>query len=786
MRNKYMISAALLLLASASVADAQQTAAAPAKAPALEQRWELGFRGTTTTGDEARYERYRDLQSGLASKIWLGKETDAVAYDFSAANVGYNDQAYAFNYNKFGKMKFTAEFTGQPLNYAYNTLTPFTYAGNNKWTLDAATRTRVQNKEAGVVGIANSAATALTGSIYRGLATNFPMSAQRDAFSAGMQYRVTEMAAVDVAFKTTKKSGNQPWGASFAFSDANEVPMALDNRTTEFTAGVEVNKPQYGMLRAEYQGSFFTNNFLSMEWDNPLRATDYTNGKPATSTRSGPWDNSGYSNANGPAFGRIAMAPSNQMNTFRVYGLYKMPGHTTLNGQVSFTKMTQDDDILPYTTNTKIANAATYAFFPGLAALPRQTAEAQVDGLNAVINFATRPTDYFAFDMKYRFDDHDNVTPTWDYTYNVRFDAVPEYTPGLASHGLDIRQNTMEAGATFTLPHRGTALKVGYIMDDVKRGGRAFSDMTDYTFRASLDAYQNQYFNLRGIVESTRRIGSGFSLEYLEEGGGQNALRFYDEADMDRLKSTLILTLTPSSKLDVNLSLNTIDDEYTGEGHEFGLLSSKNTSVNLSANFYANDKVTFGAMYGLDKYSSNQASRNASPPTTTPGAYDSWSDPNRNWYLDNDEDVKSAGVWVDLLQALPDTDIRFAFNYSDSDNGFDMFGPRINQFLAPDNVALRTTGDSRACSTGITVCYIPQPNVTNTWSQLKVSLRHMFRPTMGVGLGYQYEKLEIVDFATTDLAPGVPRMDPLGVISTGYGNRPYTGGTFIARLIYMF
>ncbi len=66
MRNKTIISAALLVLASASAAGAQQKAAAPATAPALEQTWELGFRATTTTGDEARYERFRDLQSGLA------------------------------------------------------------------------------------------------------------------------------------------------------------------------------------------------------------------------------------------------------------------------------------------------------------------------------------------------------------------------------------------------------------------------------------------------------------------------------------------------------------------------------------------------------------------------------------------------------------------------------------------------------------------------------------------------------------------------------------------------
>jgi hypothetical protein len=780
MRNSYVIPAALLVLASASAVGAQQKAAAPAK-PALEQVWELGFRATTTTGDEARYERYQDLQSGLASKIWIGKSSDAVSYDFSAANAGYNNQSYVFNYNRYGKGTFNVSFNGIPLNYAYNTLTPFRDAGNNKWTLDPALRTRVQNKEAGIVGIGNSAATNVA-SIYRSIATQFAMSQQRNTLGVGGSYRVNNYATVDLKYQMVSKSGNMPWGASFAFNDAQELPISLDNVTNEFTAGLELVKSDLGMIRAEYQGSFFKQNLPTLEWDNPLRATDYDNGKTPPA---GPWDASGYSNGNGPAFGRQAMFPSNSLNALNVTALYKMPAHTTLNGSFTIARMTQDEDIIPFTTNPKIAQAATYAFFPGLAALPRPTAEAQVDALNAVINFSTRPTDYFAFDMRYRFNDHDNNTTRWNGQYNVRFDAVPEYVPGALTTGQDIRQNTMEAGATFSLPYYGAALRVGYIMDDFKRGGRAFSDMTDYTFRASLDALRNQYVSLRGILETTSRIGSGLSLEYIEEGGGQNELRFYDEADMDRVKGSLILSLTPSSKFDLNLSYSGQTDEYTGEGHEFGLLKYDNSSVNLSGNFYVNDKVTFGASFGLDNWSSQQASRNANP-YTVGAAYQSWDDPLRNWYMDNDEKITTAGVYLDLIKALPNTDIRFAFDFSDSNLEYSMYGPRIDAFNSPDNTALRNPLDSRPCSTGITDCFIPWPNVTNTWAQAKCDLRHMFRPNLGIGIGYRYEKFEIVDFATTDVTPGEPRMDPLGAITTGYGNRPYTGSTAVVKLIYKF
>jgi len=781
MRNSFKLSTAVLLLAFSGVAGAQQKAQAPApKAPAITQYWELGFRGTSVDGDEARYERYRDLQSGLQSKIGIGKETDASAWDFSAANVGYNDQQYAVKYNKFGKLKLTADFTGTPLNYAYNTLTPYKYAGNNVWTLDAAARTSVQNKVPGVVGIGTNAATDVA-TIYRGLATTFPMSQQRDVMGLGLQYRVNDLAAVDFKFNSTKKSGNQPFGAAFAFNNAEEIPMALDNRTNDITAGLEINKPKYGMVRAEYSGSFFKNNFESLTWDNPLRATDFNNGKLP---KAGPYDPSGYSNGNGPAFGRLSLPPTNSMNTVRALGLYKMPGHTVINGQVSYTVMKQDEDLLPYTTNSVINSPVVWAAFPGLARLPRASAQAEVQGFNALVNFTTRPTDYFAFDMRYRFNDHKNQTPHYDYTYNVRFDAVPEYVPGEGTEHLNIRQNTMEAAATFTLPKTNyTALKFGYIMDDVKREGRAFSDMTDYTFRVSVDAYQNRLFNLRALFENTSRIGSGLSLETIEEGGGQEALRFYDEADMDRNKGTIILGLTPSSKFDMNFSLATGKDSYKGEGHEFGLLDNTNSSADVTLNVYPSDKVTLGGSYGREKITSLLESRNANPFSGVVGAYESWNDPNRNWSLDNDETVTNAGLWIDLIKALPNTDVRFSLNYSDSDLGYTYGGPRIQELST--NTAL-TPGDTKPCATGLTSCFIPLPNVTNTWTQAKVDVKHMFKPSMGVGLGYSYEKLDIADWATTNLADGSPRMDPLGSISTGYGNRPYKGSTVMARLIYMF
>ncbi|TAK16529.1 MAG: hypothetical protein EPO35_05105 [Acidobacteria bacterium] len=778
MRNTLMLSTAVLFLALPGVASAQQTSAASVAVPALTGTIDFGYRGSSVDGDKARWERYRDLRDGAHTRIDLSKEKDSYGLRFRASNVGYHDQQYILDYNRYGQLKFSASWNSIPLNYSYNSMTPWKDTGNNVWTLDSAARTQVQNKVVGVLGIGTTAANYNQASIYRSIATVFPMQARRDVMSANLKWRFSEFTALNLAFSSTKKTGNQPYGASFAFSNGNELPMTLDNRTNDLTAALEWSDASKGMLRVAWDASWFNNAFTSLTWDNPLRATDFSNGKTPPA---GPYDPSGYSNGNGPAYGRLALPPDNSLSTVSFLGLYKMPAHSTLNGQFALTTMKQNDTLIPWTTNANIANAAVYAFFPDLAALPRATAEAEVKGVNAMLNYATRPNKYFGFDMRYRYNDHRNVSEIFESRNNVRFDAVPEDVFTETEH-FNIRRNTFETGVTFT-GLKNTSVKAGYIFDDVKREGRAYSNMADYTYRVSVDTYGNQYVMLRGIYEHTKRIGDGLSLERIEEGGGQNALRFFDEADMDRNKGTTVLSFTPNSMMEVSVSFAGGKDIYKGEGHEFGLLDNVNTSWNGMFDFYPREGVSFGINGGYDKFSSLQRARNANPFSGVAGAYESWNDPNRNWNLDNDERVKNFGAYLDLIKAIAKTDIRFSYDYSDSDNAFVHSGPRIQALST--NTAL-TAGDSKPCATGLTSCFEALPHVTNTWQQMKVDLKHMFRPKIGVGLGYWYEKFEISDFATQNLADGTPRIDPLGAITTGYGNRPYKGQTGMVRLIVIF
>jgi hypothetical protein len=393
--------------------------------------------------------------------------------------------------------------------------------------------------------------------------------------------------------------------------------------------------------------------------------------------------------------------------------------------------------------------------------LPRATAEAKVDGLNAVLNFTTRPNRFWGITARYRYNNHDNKTPLFDGTQYVRFDAVPEATGGFTEQ-FDIVENLGDLNVHFNvLPY--TTLRVGYGFDSFDRTGRSFSNMTDHTIRTSIDTIGNQWVTIRAIYEFTDRKGSGFSEDAIEDGGSQPGLRFYDEADRSRNRGTLLFVVTPKETMDVTFSLAAGSDSYGGPGHEFGLLDNDNQAYNVGLNFYPSEVVSFGANYGRDHFVSDQKSRNANPPPDP-----QFMDPTRDWMLKNTENVNNFALYADLPKLARKTSARVTYDFSDSDNAFVHSGPRI--------LSLAAAGQ-----------FIPLPNVTNSWHRLGTDVQYFFVRgsvsawTTGTSASTSGTSTRLMSPASRVPAHRLSRRDFHRV-----RNRPYRGHTVFARLLYLF
>ena len=800
--RRIVLTAALLLIAGPAMAQVPQAPQppAPGAVSSLGGTADVGGVFTAVDGDEARYQRYRDERDGVFSNLTVNRSGSRYLFDGNASHIGYRDQKYNVNY--LGpKVTFGFQWISLPLNYSYITRTPFTTNGSTL-TLDDNIQRAVQGptnatNDGTLVGVpcapgappaacSNPTQAALakaTPSGYNAGANTFDLLHRRDTAIVGLNYAATRSVDIDAGFTTAKRNGTQPWGASFAFNDAVEVPLPIDQRTNDVKVGASWSNAK-SMFRVGWDGSWFTNAFESLVWDNPIRITDFNNG---LAPPNGPYDPSGYSNGNGPAQGRMALAPDNNMNVVSATGLYKLAGRSTLNGTLQFTSQNQDEALIPWTINSLIPGTpAVIAEFPHLAQLPRATAEAEAQGVNALLNLSARPYRRLNFTVRYRYNKRDVQTPVFDATEYVRFDAVPEEIEEGFSHQFDNSRHLFDANVSFSPTGLGT-LRVGYGHEAVERHGRGFSDVGENILRLSWDTYSSRYVTVRGAFDYGRRRGEGFveaesgndeDEPVVGAGGTQPTLRYYDEADRNRTRGSVIVTVMPRDTFDVWVQFAGAKDEYQADdsvpvsrpGELFGLLESTSTSWNVGVSVHPTDVVSLGANYGRDSYGSFQRSRNANPPPDP-----TWTDPTRDWNLDNDDKINTAGVYLDLLRAFRNTDIRFGYDFSDSDNSFVHGGPRIVSLTAANQ-------------------FIPLPNVENTWQRLSADVQYLFNTRVGVGVGYYFEKLDVVDFNTVDtngpvgFAPGTddPRLDWLGGLTLGYGNRPYTGNTVYVRALYRF
>jgi hypothetical protein len=768
MRNRVMIGAAALLLASATYAGAQETQQQETTT-ASSGSFDIGGRFTTTDGDEARYERYRDLRDGVNSNFFFKKDTSSWTFDFLAKNIGYRDGRYELNFNS-KRVKLTAMFDQIPLNYAYYTRTPFDCTAGS-CTLDAGLRQQVQDGTA--VGVPQNVGQLATGSVYDSIANPFDMQSRRDTIAAELRISATNNLDFIFGVNSYKRTGDQPLGAGFAFNNAMEMPVVIDNRETELSAAVEWASHQ-GMFHLGYEHSKFNQNIPSFLFDNPQRATDYCvygGNKPAGTC----YDPSGYVNGNGPAFGLMTQPPSNSLDTVNWMGMVKLPGRTTANASFSMGANHQDDVLIPWTTNSSINTPAVFAAFPELAALPRDTAQMRVNYATGTMNVRSRAIKDLTLTARYYFNSRNDFTRSFDATEYVRFDAVPEETGG-PSEPFNINRNALDVNAAYTaIPY--STLRVGYGFNQLEHGVRTTQGWQDNTARISYDLVGSQYVTLRALYEHTKRDTINLSIEAIEETGSQDALRFYDEAARTRNTGTFIVEITPLATVGLNLSLSTGKDDYAGadSAQEFGLLDTKNTSFTVGFNYAPNAKVNLGADYGRATYKTLQESRNANPAPDP-----SWTDPARNWTLNNDETTNTFTVYLNLIRALDKTDIRASYDYSGSDQGFMYGGPRIASLTAANQ-------------------FVPFPNVTDKWHQAMVDVRYYVSKKIGVGFFYMYEKLDVEDFSAinsagpqslprTDLGAqtDTARIDWLGEISTGYAPRPYKGQTGIVRVFYEF
>lgn len=704
-----------LLAATALPARAQEPVVPTWRLPGID----FGIRFTEITGDRARFQRFRDLGDGaFLDRLRFDREGDGWFFSVGADHAGRRDQRYFAEYRGQGKLKVRFTWDQVPLFISQDTRTLYRTEAPGTLRIDPAIRQAI---EAGRLRLADVAPQA----------SPFDIRSRRDVAKLDLVYSATRQLDLTFNLQQTHREGTMPWGASFGFNNAVEVPAPIDWRTTDVKAGIEWASER-GMFRVSYDGSWFDNDVQTLVWDNPLRATDTTFAGAYVSGLAG-------------SQGRAALWPSSALQGLTTSGALKLPADSRVTGSVSVGVWRQDEPLPPFTINTAI---------PPIP-LERSTAEGEFRTVAITSTFTSRPRRALWFSARYRLYDLDNRTPPFSGEAMVVFDQVTRAIR--ESEPLGYTRHTLDLDASFT-PRPWSALRVGYGREQADRTFRIFETTVDDVVRASVDTTAG-WLTVRAIAERAARRGAGFDEELLEEAGEQPAMRHFDIADRDRTRLTGLLQVAPNGAVAVSVSAATGRDDYKNSG--FGLRDNRNQAYSASLDLTPRDEIAAGVSYTFEKYTALQRSRQA-----TPGAQ--FFDPTRDWTVDTADRVHTAQADLGLVKLIPRTELHFAYNYSRS-RALYVYG------VVPGSTLF---------SGGVFPADRQLPPVVNELRTGTVDVRYFLTPRVALGFFYWYDRYRVEDFA---LGPQtLDRIDLPGSLLLGYLYRPYTAHSAWIRLTYLW
>ena len=92
---------------------------------------DFGGQFSTTDGDEARYQRYKDMRTGgLLDAFKYTREKENWLFNVTANHVGYRDQKFVAQFRNYERARISFTWDQIPLFYAEPTPTRFALVGH--------------------------------------------------------------------------------------------------------------------------------------------------------------------------------------------------------------------------------------------------------------------------------------------------------------------------------------------------------------------------------------------------------------------------------------------------------------------------------------------------------------------------------------------------------------------------------------------------------------------------------------------------------------------------------
>jgi MtrB/PioB family decaheme-associated outer membrane protein len=723
--SRLIVTAALTALAAPALAQTQGDIKTPPAAPqSFTGVIDFGARTTSLTGDGARYERYRDLGDGLFLDTLRTRYNNNGWYLTGAIDhMARKDARYDFSASLPGKFKVWGRYDKIPMLMSRTTSTLYQTTAPGVFRIDDSIQAALQAAPA-------AKQVALMTGFLASNSTVFSTESHRNIGNGGVEYAIDPSTTLRMTYQRTDRDGVIPFGGTYGFSNAIELPAPIDHKMTEFTGFLErVEGPWL------FQGNFdqlnFTNQTASMIWDNPYRLTD---------------------SATVPSQGRMPLAPSNTSYNVSGSASLKLPRKTRATVYVNAGVLDADATILPNTINTALA----------VVPLARATTGAHADTLATNVTLTSRPLKNVGINARYRYFDYKNQTPTYAQTGQVNYDTavVALSSPNVSSRYGGVRES-FDGDVTWRVA--GSTLGAGYTWRKSEFEDRIFQASSENTMRLLYDAFSSRWFSVHSKYEHSIRKGTGLDTSEIAADGEQPGMRTFDIADRNRDLFTLTGTVTPVSSVGFSLSAGAGQDKYPNS--QFGLFNAKHQIYSAGFDATPRDWVSFGASFDIETYRSLQWSRQANPGVQ-------FTDPTRDWSTSGRDSVQSFLANVDLMKIARNLDVRSTYDYN---HGSTLY------LYGTGSVVDRTLPEGSTVMASTLPPPVSLPEVMSQLNRGTVDATYALSTRFSVGLTYWYERYKVDDFALD--AEAIPQNNLPSALLLGYQYLPYTAHTVFGRLI---
>ncbi len=394
-----------------------------------------------------------------------------------------------------------------------------------------------------------------------------------------------------VELSQEEKTGAKPIMASFGLSDLGvdppvEIADPIDSDTTQIKLLGEYAQENY-FVNLSYYFSQYDNKQDTLSFENPFNLSD------------GIFD---------PAAGRMALSPNNRYHYLSLSGYYMgLPFNSRLTGAVSMGRMTQDDNLAPYTINT----ALTFPFdATDPSNLPQTSDDARVDTALCHLRIASNPTDKVRVKANFRYSEYDNDTEQIQFPGYVNNDDLFLPVP-VVNMPISYRHLTTDTEVGLNLPAR-TRFTLGYQFDRTGRTNTQVSRENEHTVKAGMDALAWELGDVRlSYSRGYKNIG-----RYDETVGSPTQLpqlRKYIMADRIQDRVELLTNYYPMDALALSGSAAYTRDDFTDS--PFGLQEDKSFQISLDVDWALSGSTS---VYGAFIHERYRADQRASDDTFTP------------------------------------------------------------------------------------------------------------------------------------------------------------------------